>query len=260
MNHLVGAVDFCFLCFDSLRFDVAEECHHEGLTPHLSTLLPHGWEKRDTPGNFTFSAHQAFFHGFLPTVPDGSNKRLFALEFRGSETTDENTCLFTTQNVIAGFQERGYRTVCIGGVGFFNKLNPLGRILPDFFQESYWEESFSVSCRDSTRHQVAQAIQVLEGLPVTQRIFLYINISATHHPHHIYLPDRCERDTPESQKAALRYADQELGRLFQYLASRDRCFYLVLSDHGDAYGEDGVHGHRINHPTVTTVPYAQILH
>jgi hypothetical protein len=29
-----------------------------------------------------------------------------------------------------------------------------------------------------------------------------------------------------------------------------------MADHGEAHGEDGRHGHRIAHPTVTTVPYA----
>jgi len=259
MNHLVGAVDVCFLCFDSLRFDVAERCHSEGLTPNLSALLPGGWEKRDTPGNFTFPAHQAFFHGFLPTIHLGTNKRLFALEFLGSETTNENTCIFTAQNIIKGFRQRGYRTICIGGVGFFNKLNPLGNILPGFFQESYWDERLSVTCRHSTGHQVTQAIELLDGQPATQLVFLYINISATHHPHHIYLPNGDGSDTPESQMEALCYADGELGRLFRYMASRGRCFYILLSDHGDAYGEDGCYGHRINHPAVIAVPYAHIL-
>ena len=32
---------------------------------------------------------------------------------------------------------------------------------------------------------------------------------------------------------------------------------LLMADHGEAYGEDGRRGHRIAHPTVTTVPYAE---
>jgi hypothetical protein len=33
----------------------------------------------------------------------------------------------------------------------------------------------------------------------------------------------------------------------------------MMGDHGEAYGEDGQFGHRIAHPTVTTVPYAEFL-
>ena len=38
-----------------------------GRTPHLTRLLPRGWEERHSPGSFTYAAHQAFFAGFLPT-------------------------------------------------------------------------------------------------------------------------------------------------------------------------------------------------
>ena len=31
---------------------------------------------------------------------------------------------------------------------------------------------------------------------------------------------------------------------------------IVCSDHGTLYGEDGFTGHRIGHPAVWTVPYA----
>ena len=31
----------------------------------------------------------------------------------------------------------------------------------------------------------------------------------------------------------------------------------MCSDHGTAYGEDGYWGHRLSHPVVWTVPYAE---
>ena len=34
---------------------------------------------------------------------------------------------------------------------------------------------------------------------------------------------------------------------------------LLMADHGEAHGEDGRRGHRLAHPTVTTVPYAECL-
>ncbi len=34
---------------------------------------------------------------------------------------------------------------------------------------------------------------------------------------------------------------------------------ILCSDHGTAYGEDGYHGHRLGHPVVWTVPYAEFL-
>ena len=60
----------------------------------------------------------------------------------------------------------------------------------------------------------------------------------------------------ESQMAALAYADSQLPPLLEALGRRGPCFCLLMGDHGEAYGEDGRRGHRIAHPTVTTVPYA----
>ena len=40
---------------------------------------------------------------------------------------------------------------------------------------------------------------------------------------------------------------------------RGRVFAIVCSDHGTAYGDDGYHGHRLAHPAVWTVPYAEFV-
>lgn len=59
-----------FVTLDSLRYDVARTARDDGLTPRLESLLPEGgWERRHTPGSFTFPAHMAFFSGFLPKLP-----------------------------------------------------------------------------------------------------------------------------------------------------------------------------------------------
>ena len=61
------------------------------------------------------------FAGFLPTpARPGPHPRLFALAFAGSETTDANTFVFDGHaDIVHGFASLGYRTLCIGGVGFF---------------------------------------------------------------------------------------------------------------------------------------------
>src|SRR5262249_23475610 len=140
VNSLVGSHDLLFITLDTLRYDVAQECLRAGRTPNLARLLPGGvWEPRHTPGNFTYAAHQAFFARLLPapTFP-GKHPRLFALRFPGSETTVPETCVLDAPDIVTGLGERGYYTVCIGGVGFFNKLTPLGRVLPGLFAESHW--------------------------------------------------------------------------------------------------------------------------
>jgi hypothetical protein len=259
MNAVVGRANVLFVTFDCLRYDVARRALASGLTPHLAAVLPpSGWEARETPGTFTFAAHQAFFHGFLPTPPgNGPHPRPFAVDFEGSLTIVPETCVFRgAANVIDGFRRAAYRTFCVGGGGFFNKRNALGNVLPGYFEESVWDRSLSVTAPDSAANQVRAALEWVGRRRADELLLLFINVSATHPPHAHYLPGATE-DGPESQAAALAYVDTQLLPLFDGLRRRGPCYALLMADHGDAFGEDGRWGHRIAHPTVTTVPYAE---
>ncbi|MFY1831880.1 STM4013/SEN3800 family hydrolase [Myxococcus fulvus] len=260
MNQVVGSHDLLFLTLDTLRHDVATQLAASGRIPHLAALLPGGqWEERHSPASFTYAAHHAFFAGFLPTpARPGRHPRLFAMRFEGSETTGQGTCVLDAPDLVTGLAGRGYHTVCIGGVGFFNKLNPLGNVLPGLFAESHWAPELGVREPRSTEHQVALAVRRLDALPRQQRIFLFINISALHQPNRHYLPGASE-DSRETHAAALEYVDSQLPPLFAALRRRGPAFCIVCSDHGTAYGEDGYNGHRVGHPVVWTVPYAEFI-
>lgn len=258
MNQIVGSHDLVFVTLDTLRFDVAHALYEEGRTPTLAGVLPAGgWERRHSPGSFTYAAHQAFFAGFLPTpARPGRHPRLFAAKFPGSETTASRTCVFEEPDIVGGLAARGYHTVCIGGVGFFNKQTGVGRVLPGLFEESHWSTEMGVTGRDSTRHQVALAREILER--EQGRVFLFVNISALHQPNCHYVPG-ASSDSPETHAAALAYVDGELGPLFDALRARGPAFCIFCGDHGTAYGEDGFHGHRLAHPVVWDVPYAHFF-
>jgi hypothetical protein len=260
MNDIVGGHDILLMTLDTLRYDVAQRCWEDGLTPNLARLLPaSGWEKRHSPGNFTYAAHQSFFAGFLPTpVAPGLQPRLFALQFPGSETIAETTCAFDAPDIVRGLADRGYNTVCIGGVGFFNKRTPLGTVLPGLFAESHWSVELGVTDRDSTKNQVALAERVLQQIPDSRRVFLFLNVSAIHQPNRFYVPN-ATTDTLETHAAALQYVDSHLPRLIAALRSRGPAFGIICSDHGTAYGEDGYTGHRLAHPVVWEVPYAEFV-
>lgn len=257
-HQLIGTHDVLLITLDTLRFDVAEKALTQGLTPNLARVLPERrWELRHSPGSFTFAAHAAFFAGFLPTpARPGKHARLFAARFAGSETTDERTCVFDSPDIVSGLAGRGYFTCCIGGVGFFNKLTPLGCVLPSLFAESHWSEELGVTSPISTELQVALACDVLRQR--AERVFLFLNISALHQPNCIFAPP-ATADSPETQAAALAYVDRCLPPLFAALAARGPCLCLIMSDHGTAYGEDGYSGHRIAHPVVLNVPYAEFV-
>ena len=260
MNRVVGTHDVLFVTLDSLRYDVAQGCHAAGRTPNLSAHLPaSGWERRHSPGSFTFAAHAAFFAGFLPTpATPGPHPRPFAARFAGSETTTPDTHVFDAPDIVAGFRQAGYHTICVGGVGFFNKLTPLGSVLPSLFDESHWSPALGVTDPDSTANQVALAVERLWFLPVTRRVFLFVNVSAIHQPNRHYVPGAAD-DSLATHAAALEYVDAQLPPLLDALAGRGPALAIVCSDHGTAYGEGGYRGHRLAHPTVWDVPYAEFL-
>ncbi|APE38392.1 metalloenzyme domain-containing protein [Nocardia mangyaensis] len=263
MTEVIGRDDLLLLTLDTLRYDVAVELAAAGRLPTLSAHLPEGrWQRRHAPGSFTYASHQAIFAGFLPTpAAPGPHPRLFAARFAGSETTAEGTFVFDEPDLVTALAGRGYHTVCIGGVGFFNKQGALGSVLPGLFAESHWEPEFSVASPTSFEAQVACAEQAVAALPDEQRIFLFLNASALHQPNWFHLPGatRAAGDSRETHAAALEYIDTQVGRLFEVMRSRRRCFAIVCSDHGTAYGDDGYTGHRLGHESVWTVPYSHFF-
>lgn len=259
MRNHIGQSDILFITLDTLRFDVASAAMEDGLTPNLQQAIPNGWELRHSPGSFTYAAHHSFFAGFLPTpAKPGPHPRLFAARFPGSETTTDQTFAFDEPNVVAALAARRYHTTCVGGVGFFNKRSPLGCVLPDLFEESHWDESLGVTDKHSTQNQIDVALQSISERAPDERMFLFLNLSALHQPNCMYVKGVTE-DSPQTQAAALAYVDSQLPRLFAALQRRSDVFCIICSDHGTAYGEGGYIGHRLAHPVVWDVPYADFV-
>lgn len=259
MNRVVGAFDIVLITLDTLRYDVAQLCFDQGRIPNLSRYLPSsGWERRHSPGSFTYSTHHAVFAGFLPTPTlPGPHPRLFAARFAGSETTTAETFVFDDATWIGGLRQQAYHTICIGGVGFFNQQTALCKVLPDLFDESHWSPALGVTSSASTELQVELAIRRMAERPLDERLCLFINISAIHQPNCLF--GNHDEDSCETQAEALAYVDRCLPRLFDALSLRGQSLCLLFSDHGTAYGEDGYEGHRLAHPVVWDVPYTHFL-
>ncbi|TWU17855.1 STM4013/SEN3800 family hydrolase [Allorhodopirellula heiligendammensis] len=264
LNH-IGRSDILMMTLDTLRFDVAQSLFEQERLPNLSRYLPaDGWQRRHSPATFTYAAHHAFFAGFLPTPIDPEpHQRLFASEFGGSDTTGPQTFVFPEATLPQSLSRLGYRTICVGGTGFFNPDNALGRVLPDLFDEAHWSESMSVVDQDSPAHQVDCAIESTERYP-DKRVFCFINFSAIHQPNWFYAcNERPHNDSPQkgrdtliSHGEALVVIDREIPRLLECFRRRGSLFALLFSDHGTAYGEEGYWGHRLAHRVVWEVPYA----
>ncbi|MER7168146.1 STM4013/SEN3800 family hydrolase [Micromonospora sp. NPDC000207] len=258
MRSLIGSHDLALVTLDTLRYDVAAELASTGRTPRLTRALPGGrWERRHSPASFTYAAHHAFFAGFLPTpVTPGHHDRLYAAAFPGSETSGADTWVFEAPDLPTALAGVGYHTLCLGGVGFFNRRTPLGAVLPGLFAEAHWEPGFGVTAPDCLDAQLDRLTEVLPGVPADRPLFTFLNVAAMHQPNRHYLPGASDDDRA-SHAAALEYVDSRVDRLFALLTSRSRpVFTIICADHGTAYGEDGHVGHRIGHDVVWTVPYA----
>jgi len=268
--------DVVMITLDTLRYDAAQAAFSADRLPALGPRIgPKGWERRHTPASFTYAAHHAFFSGFLPTpATPGPHPRLFASAFEGSESTAEGTFVFSEATIPEGMSALGYRTICIGGTGFFNQQNALGSVLPALFDEAHWDPSLGVTERESPTNQIALAVERLNANE--EPAFLFINASAIHQPNWFYgepgmgFAGDADDDTPcddaipyedslVTHTAALCAFDAALPALFDCLAERGGAFCIVCSDHGTAYGEDGYTGHRCGHSVVWDVPYAEFV-
>ncbi len=258
MNQVVGTRDILFICLDTLRYDGAVHEQEAGGTPVLNQYGP--WEKRQAPGNFTYPSHHAMFAGFLPCAYEAKNLTdrellFFPKQIGMGGRGPEGSFGFSGSTIMEGLEKEGYDTWCVGGVAFFDKRSDLGKVFPGYFKKSYWNPSFGCGVKDSAGNQVDFLLKKIEKADRDQRIFLYLNIDAIHYPNYFYL-EGAKKDSMESHRAALRYVDKELGRLFEgWKETRGGAFVICCSDHGTCYGEDGCQFHGINHPAVNTIPY-----
>ncbi len=257
MNEIVGRCHILFVCIDSLRYDVAEQEQLQGTTPVLNQYG--SWRKCHAPGNFTYPSHQAMFAGFFPIEMGVKNMKqretlFFSEDIGMGRKAPEGAFRFQGGTFVEGLAQEGYETCCIGGLSFFDKRTDVGKVMPGYFMKSYWKPAFGCKVKESPKHQVDFAIRKLEAISAEQKMMMYINISAIHYPNYFYV-DGEKKDCVESHAAALRYVDQELGRLFAAFEAKGDTFVICCSDHGTCYGEDGYLYHGFNHPLVNTVPY-----
>jgi hypothetical protein len=261
MNEIVGSHDILFVCLDTLRYDVAFEEQEQGNTPVLNRYG--NWHKCHAPGNYTFPSHMAMFIGNLPTlaepIPLFEREKLFMpKDFAMSISPNESAFLFEGGSFVQGLEKVGYETICVGGVGFFNKRTEINRILPGLFKHSYWHPSFSCHIKNSFENQLDFVERKLGEYSSEQRVFMYLNIDSIHYPNSFYL-EGAKEDNVQTHAAALRYVDTHLQRLFDLFQNRAKTFVIACSDHGSCYGEDGYNFHCHSHEIVYTVPYMHFV-
>ena len=246
------------ISLDSLRYDVAVEAP----TPHLDEIFRSydagPWRRVFAQSTYTLPSHLSLLQGAIgPSNLDWEpvyDRRVCSFFKVALPWRAEQRALYevpAAQNVVKGFERQGYRTIGIGGVGWFNPAYETSGFWKErFFQRFHWQPEFGEENPDSFVAQLGVAERELcdrDGSP----LFFFLNVSATHDPY------RGEPASKEGQGRALQYVDRHFPRLIELLPKP--CHVLLWSDHGDCFGEDGVWGHGFPHEKVLEVPMVHFV-
>ncbi len=256
--------NFLLLTYDSCRYDVLSEAE----TPVLDSFSQ--VYSAQTPANFTYAAHFAFFAGILPNVSDDVpfynrfTRQLMGLAEVGETQVVVNSLVAVQSewNLPIALQQRGYQTVGAGAMNWFRQ-----KTLSQGF------EHFRFTGTDAD----GQIGFLLDRLDPARPFFAFINFGETHAPFWFAgKEDECpvdvrarimtwpprQGDGPvgrdnaafQHQVRAAEFLDTRLPRLFS--AIPDNTVVVLCADHGECFGEDGYWGHGVNHPMVLEVPLA----
>lgn len=241
---------------DSLRYDVADSAHTPNIQKLFSASQINGWYKVGSHGTYTLPSHISMFHaGIMPCnnhkdIPFPYNReklRVFKAQLAWNRQAKAMFPTPAAPNIVKGFAKIGYRTIGIGGVHWFNdKFVTSNFWRKNYFSEFYWNENYSEVCFTAFENQISK-LKELRIHQSKEPIFLFLNIASTHTPYMGF------GKSIEAQKKAFEYVDKHIPQLFEYLPSE--FVLMLLSDHGECFGEDNLWGHGFYHPKIMEVPF-----
>ena len=258
----VSSTNLALVTVDALRYDSAINAN----TPNLTDLIkkhhsegPDNWVKVGAHGTYTLPAHISMFQaGILPSMNlphlKAPYNRNYVKLFRAQlNWTRNNKALYPTPeapNIVKGFSQLGYRTVGVGGVHWFNnKYETSKEIWNQYFDEFYWDESFAEENKNCFENQLA----FLSKLNLTSKklpLFFFLNVAATHFPYLGF------EKSVSGQMKAFEYVDSHFPALLSLLPRP--LHLLIMADHGECFGEDGLWEHSCYHPMVMEVPMISV--
>ena len=245
------------ITLDSLRWDVFKAA------PETMFLKQFKYDKAYTHGTYTLPAHTAFFTGKLPCTYKGEFDTCArsARKLSGSpqwrlmnpESDGPAAVKLNGKDIIDGFNQKGYKTIGTGAVGWFNPTKPARIPAIDNFSRYGWFGTFT---------QAVKQIEFVGNHIVSakQPYFAFINFGETHHSFRTKPQDKVtaygsyERCFM-AQTRCLVFLDNMITGLVSHLNNVD---IIICSDHGDCFGEDGLWGHSFFHQKVMEVPIIKI--
>lgn len=256
---MLDRTSILFITLDSCRLDTFEAAR----APNIKAIGP--MHRAMAPGNFTYASHAAMFMGFTPGVAAEAKPLVnpkFGKIFKivGAAFPSKGTEFLTVKghNVIDGLNRVGFTTLGVGAAGWFAPDTLTGQNLTRDFDHFF--HPGDVMSLGRQLQWIDRQLAELDG----QRVFLFLNVGETHVPYWFEgcgwdkvnpcVPFGKDNDADECRRrqlACLEWVDQQLAPLLDRFAHANT---LVCSDHGDAWGEDGLWEHGIHHDTVLQVP------
>jgi hypothetical protein len=259
--------DFLLITWDSCRYDAFVKAR-------LPCLSQYGPPRRAwAMGTFTLPAHVAMFQGFLPHVFCNEplcNRYQQQLWRIGTHRRAQSRPLVAfpekTRNIMSGFRRRGYFTAGVAAMRWFRDA-PVLREGFDKFSRPGCE----------ARRQNGILIDWIERYACQRSCFAFVNYGETHSP---YCCEGMDESPPQfeagrffnqagvfneswnfneegfaRQVACAEFLDARTSELIECFRRRGRpTTVIVCADHGECFGENGLHGHAFYHEKVMEVP------
>jgi hypothetical protein len=249
-----------FVTLDSCRYDSFADAD----LPNLKALGP--LHRAQAPCHFTYGSHMAMFMGFTPGCASRQESfvnpkygKIFRMEGGGLRGPGGQWILLQGRNIIDGFKQKGYRTIGVGAMSWFDPGAPTGQGLTQDF------DRFAYTGSHALGQQLAWLESEMRAAPAGQPLFVFMNIGETHIPYYFEgAPwsrgvNPCKawgeaNDAGECRRRQRACAEFVDGRLAPLLAAFAKASVLVCGDHGDCWGEDGLWAHGVSHPKTLEVP------
>jgi arylsulfatase A-like enzyme len=228
-----------FLVVDTLRYDVGYMGYERPITPNLDELA-----KRSV----------VFERAYALASYTGKSVGPMLIGKYGSET-DRNWGHFNKFGdkdtfVAERLQKAGMRTLSVQGHRYFGPFGGIERGFDvlDLSAAPPEGTKWAIDTQITSDKMTDAAIKLLDDPKNSDgRFFLYVQYLDPHADYKVH-PDAPKfgaraRDLYDSEVA---FTDRQLGRLVDYIASKpwaDRTTIIVTSDHGEAFGENGMWRH-----------------
>lgn len=241
-------------------------------------------------GTYTLPSHISTFAGYFPKIKqyDKDNDyfcrnghQFWRLKSARAKSLDMVDVFLEGDTIVEGYKERGFYTLGVGGVRWFRSS-----LLTSYFDEFVYFGGEDYRDVFTSRKYGEFALDNIEDLikrvQKHDKWFLFANCHETHVPYDDGIMQHSDAEwellkraktlwggkinnndihllslqefgkLQNMQRKALESLDKKIGELFKQLPKPFA--YVIMGDHGENFGEDGLYGHGFPHPNVIEVP------